>query len=114
MAVRHKRTERIGTPNLAETLNEMLDAPKTEPREVVLEIAPFEPRQVIEDVAAMLAAKAQGKGLFRASKRRVEPGTPSCQRRDRLQHTYFLLAGSLSRRLAQDPQSLAAASLPCE
>jgi len=48
---------------LLHLLNETLHGPKKETGDLTLATAPFELREVVEDVGAMLAAKAQGKGL---------------------------------------------------
>jgi signal transduction histidine kinase/DNA-binding response OmpR family regulator/PAS domain-containing protein len=48
---------------LLQLVNETFDGPKPDRGEMTLEAVPFDMRQVIEDVGAMLAAKAQGKGI---------------------------------------------------
>ncbi len=48
---------------LLHLVNDTLDGPKSEGGDLTLEAAPFNMREVIEDVGAMLAGKAQGKGI---------------------------------------------------
>ena len=63
---------------LLQLVNETFDGPKPAVpegvREVTLEAVPFDMRHTIEDVAAMLAAKAQGKGIDLIV--RCAPGMP--------------------------------------
>jgi two-component system, sensor histidine kinase and response regulator len=76
----YAETVRYSGQSLLAILNDILDFSKIEAGSLDLEIIPFDLRREVEEVAALLAARAHEKGLELASF--VEPGTPTAVRGD--------------------------------
>ena len=70
---RYADTLRVSAESLLHLLDDVLDLSKIEADKIELEHAPFEPQQVIEQVALLFAGPAQAKGLELAC--RLGPGT---------------------------------------